>query len=122
MHYISNIFTIAIPGKYNLNFREIPVSSCGRKVVHVPTQERAHRKKCLLPDTHKGTVVFQTDTKKLLTFQIERAWVPKNGQTWLDKPARLSFSCSLDLLLNDIHQTNINRDIRDGNWLSNPGV
>ena len=39
----------------------------------------------------------------------------------LDKPARLSFSCSLDLLLNeisDIDQTNINRDIRDGNWLS----
>ena len=36
----------------------------------------------------------------------------------VDKPARLSFSCSLDLLLNDIDQTNINRDIRDGNWLS----
>ena len=36
----------------------------------------------------------------------------------LDKPARLSFSRSLDLLLNDIDQTNINRDIRDGNWLS----
>ena len=38
----------------------------------------------------------------------------------LGKPARLSFSCSLDLLLNasDIDQTNINRDIRDGNWLS----
>ena len=38
-------------------------------------------------------------------------------QTRLDKPARLSFSCSLDLLLN-IDQTNINRNIRDGNWLS----
>ena len=37
----------------------------------------------------------------------------------IDKPARLSFSRSLDLLLNDdIDQTNINRDIRDGNWLS----
>ena len=36
----------------------------------------------------------------------------------VDKPARLSFSCSLDLLLNDIDQTNMNRDIRDGNWLS----
>ena len=37
---------------------------------------------------------------------------------YLDKPARLSFSCSLDLLLNasDIDQININRDIRDGNW------
>ena len=40
----------------------------------------------------------------------------------LDKPARLSFSCSLDLLLNDIDQTNINRDIRDGNWLSTPDM
>ena len=36
----------------------------------------------------------------------------------VDKPAHLSFSCSLDLLLNDIDQTNINRDIRDDNWLS----
>ena len=38
----------------------------------------------------------------------------------VDKPARLSFSCFLDLRLNasDIDQTNINRDIRDGNWLS----
>ena len=36
----------------------------------------------------------------------------------LDKSARLSFSRSLDLLLNDIDQTNINRDIRDGKWLS----
>ena len=43
------------------------------------------------------------------------------GAYLLYKPARLSFSCSLDLLLNasDIDQTNINRDIRDGNWLSN---
>ena len=40
-------------------------------------------------------------------------------QNKMDKPARLSFSCSLDLLPNDIDQTNINRDIRDGNWLSN---
>ena len=37
------------------NFREIPVSSCGMKVVHVPTQERVHRKKCLLPDSGKTT-------------------------------------------------------------------
>ena len=44
--------------------------------------------------------------------------------SWVDKPARLSFSCSLDLLLNeisDIDQTNINRDFRDGNWLSTSG-
>ena len=39
----------------------------------------------------------------------------------VDKPARLSFSCSLDLLLNDIDQTNIDKDIRDGNWLSTLG-
>ena len=48
--------------------------------------------------------------------------LPRIGKIWeillLDKPARLSFSFSLDLLLNDINQTNINRDIRDGNWLS----
>ena len=37
----------------------------------------------------------------------------------IDKPACLSFSYSLDLL-HDIDQTNINRDIRDGNWLSSP--
>ena len=45
---------------------------------------------------------------------------PSLGWGWgrLDKPARLSFSCSLDLLLIDIDQTNINRDIKDGNWLS----
>ena len=36
----------------------------------------------------------------------------------LDKPARLSFSFSLDLLLNNINQTNINRD---GNWLGIAG-
>ena len=34
---------------------------------------------------------------------------------WLDKPARISFSCSLDLLLIS-DQTNTYRDIRDGNW------
>ena len=39
----------------------------------------------------------------------------------LDKPARLSFSFSLDLLLNNINQTNINRDIRDGNRLGIAG-
>ena len=40
--------------------------------------------------------------------------------SWLDKPARLSFSCYLDLLLIS-DQTN-NRDIRDGNWLSTDGA
>ena len=44
------------------NFREIPVSSCGRKLVHVPTQEKVHRKKCLLPDTQQGTQTCTTDT------------------------------------------------------------
>ena len=34
------------------------------------------------------------------------------------KPARFSFSCSLNI---DIDQTSINRDIRDGNWLSKWG-
>ena len=36
----------------------------------------------------------------------------------VDKPARLSFSCSLNI---DIDETSINRDIRDGNWLSKWG-
>ena len=40
-----------------------------------------------------------------------------NKNRWLDKPARLSFSCSLDLLL-IYHQTNTYSDIRDGDWLS----
>jgi hypothetical protein len=30
--------------------REIPVTNCKSKKVHVPTQEKLHRKKCLLPD------------------------------------------------------------------------
>ena len=30
--------------------REVPVTNCVPKPVHVPTQERLHRKKCLLPD------------------------------------------------------------------------
>ena len=33
-----------------LNFREVPVTNCKPKKVHVPTQEKLHRKKCLLPD------------------------------------------------------------------------
>jgi hypothetical protein len=34
--------------------REVPVSNCQPKKVHVPTQELLHRKKCLLPDD--GTI------------------------------------------------------------------
>merc|ERR1719309_1271919 len=30
--------------------KEIPVTNCNPKTVHKPTQERLHRKKCLLPD------------------------------------------------------------------------
>merc|ERR1712083_607491 len=30
--------------------REVPVTKCEPKSVHIPTQERLHRKKCLLPD------------------------------------------------------------------------
>ena len=30
--------------------REIPVTNCQSKLVHVPEQEKIHRKKCLLPD------------------------------------------------------------------------
>lgn len=30
--------------------REVPVTNCKPKKVHVPTQEKLHRKKCLLPD------------------------------------------------------------------------
>jgi len=30
--------------------REVPVTNCNPKKVHVPTQELLHRKKCLLPD------------------------------------------------------------------------
>ena len=30
--------------------REEPVTMCEAKLVHVPTQEKVHRKKCLLPD------------------------------------------------------------------------
>ena len=30
--------------------REVPVTNCKPKSVHFPTQERLHRKKCLLPD------------------------------------------------------------------------
>ena len=30
--------------------REEPVTMCQPKLVHVPTQEKVHRKKCLLPD------------------------------------------------------------------------
>ncbi|XP_023322204.1 uncharacterized protein LOC111696726 isoform X2 [Eurytemora carolleeae] len=35
--------------------REVPVKNCKPKSVHVPTQERLHRKKCLLPDEEKVT-------------------------------------------------------------------
>ncbi len=34
--------------------REFPVTNCHKKSIHVPTQERLHRKKCLLPDEEKG--------------------------------------------------------------------
>ena len=37
------------------NSREVPVKNCKPKSVHVPTQERLHRKKCLLPDEEKVT-------------------------------------------------------------------
>ena len=30
--------------------REVPVTNCEPKLVHVPEQEKIHRKKCLLPD------------------------------------------------------------------------
>ena len=30
--------------------REVPVTNCEPKLVHVPEQEKVHRKKCLLPD------------------------------------------------------------------------
>merc|ERR1712203_724634 len=30
--------------------REVPVTNCQPKSVHVPMQEKQHRKKCLLPD------------------------------------------------------------------------
>ena len=30
--------------------REVPVTNCEPKLVHVPEQEKNHRKKCLLPD------------------------------------------------------------------------
>ena len=66
--------------------------------------------------------------KKMQNWDIEEDYSSKKGQaitqflSGLDKPARLSFSCSLDLLLNDIDQTNINRDIRDDNWLSKKHV
>ena len=30
--------------------REIPVTNCQSKLVHLPEQEKIHRKKCLLPD------------------------------------------------------------------------
>ena len=36
-----------------ISFREVPVTSCSTKKVHVPTQELLHRKKCLLPDAGK---------------------------------------------------------------------
>ena len=55
------------------------------------------------------------EIKELQHSQHHIAWYE------LNKPARLSFSCSsLDLLLNEIeHQIKqIYRDIRDGNWLS----
>ena len=53
--------------------------------------------------------------------KIRNSFVLSDHSLMGDKPARLSFSCSLDLLLN-IDQTNINRDIRDGNWLSSQNV
>jgi len=34
--------------------REVPVSNCKPKKVHVPTQEKLHRKKCLLPDEQEA--------------------------------------------------------------------
>ena len=33
-----------------LILREVPVTKCNPKSVHIPTQERLHRKKCLLAD------------------------------------------------------------------------
>ena len=30
--------------------REVPVTNCEPKLVHVPEQEKVHRKKCLLPN------------------------------------------------------------------------
>ena len=39
----------------------------------------------------------------------------------IDKPARLSFFCSLDLLLIS-DQTNTYRDIREGSWLFNHSI
>ena len=40
---------MATVSKLNI-LREVPVTNCKPKSVHVPTQERLHRKKCLLPD------------------------------------------------------------------------
>ena len=34
--------------------REVPVTNCEAKTVHKPTQEKLHRKKCLLPDEKEG--------------------------------------------------------------------
>ena len=67
-------------------------------------------------------LIFPRMTKKCKEVMRLRQELRKYKQHYaIDKPARLSFSCSLDLLLNDIDQTNINRDIRDGNWLSTLG-
>jgi hypothetical protein len=45
--------------------REVPVSNCSPKSVHVPTQELLHRKKCLLPDQSPSNV--NTKTMKIFT-------------------------------------------------------
>ena len=42
---------VSSSGCYRDVVREEPVTSCSPKLVHVPTQEKVHRKKCLLPDT-----------------------------------------------------------------------
>ena len=45
--------------------REVPVTNCKPKLVHVPTQEKLHRKKCLLPDEQEQVRSSQRDMERV---------------------------------------------------------
>ena len=40
-------------------YLQVPVYNCKPAHVHLPTQEKLHRKKCLLPDTTPGEIRYK---------------------------------------------------------------
>ena len=66
--------------------REVPVTNCLPKEVHLPTQELLHRKKCLLPDSGKSA---SNDFMQEISTEI----IIHNFRCWLwSSPGRATFN------------------------------